>query len=155
MYVIKSPLNISMGYNKKKDKDNIFILNLNNYRNTFFRTLNQAKIRYKASIVEQLQDKPRYERIMIIYKIHKGDNRRYDIGNILSIHQKFFEDALVETGKLPDDKSLLLPLVVYVDGSVNTDRPRVDVTVYDLNNRSDVAQLKKDILKEIKTKAEN
>lgn len=150
MYKIASPLNIILGYSRRKQKDMKFILNLNEYRNSYFRVLNNAKIKYKQIISEQLLDKPRYERVVIMYKVHKGDNRRYDIGNIISIHQKFFEDALVELGKLPDDKATLLPIVVYCNGSVDTENPRVDIIVYDLDNRSDVAQYKKDILSEIK-----
>ena len=153
MYKVKSPLHVVLGYSKRKEKDIKFILNLNEYRNAYYRVLNNAKKLYKQLISEQLLDKPRYERVVILYKIHKGDNRRHDIGNILAVHQKFFEDALVELGKLPDDKSNLLPMVVYVGGGVNIDDPRVDITVYDLNNRSDVAQYKKDILSEIRKKA--
>lgn len=150
MYKVKSPLHVVLGYSKRKEKDIKFILNLNEYRNAYYRVLNNAKKLYKQLISEQLLDKPRYERVVILYKIHKGDNRRHDIGNILAVHQKFFEDALVELGKLPDDKATLLPIVVYCNGSVDTENPRVDIIVYDLDNRSDVAQYKKDILSEIK-----
>lgn len=154
MYKIESPLNVILGYSRRKQKDLKFILNLNEYRNSFFRVLNNAKIKYKQLISEQLEDKPRYERVVIMYKVHKGDERRYDIGNILAIHQKFFEDALVELGKLPDDKALLLPMVVYCNGSINRENPRVDITVYNLDDRMDVAQYKRDILSEIKRKVQ-
>lgn len=137
MYKIVSPLQIKLS-TTKQGKEKFFILNLNNYRNTFFRTLNVAKIKYKAAIVEKIQDKPRYNKVAIIYQVFKGDNRRYDIGNILSIHQKFFEDALVECGKLPDDKSSILPMVVYLNGQVEKDNPRVQITVYDLEDTTDV-----------------
>lgn len=133
MYKIISPLQIRTS-TTRQGKDKFFILNLNNYRNTYFRTLNVAKIKYKQAIVEQLEHQPRYERVGIIYQVFKGDNRRFDIGNVLAIHQKFFEDALVETGKLPDDKSSLLPIVIFEAGEVDKDNPRVEVTVYNLNN---------------------
>lgn len=141
MYKIISPLKITLSHKKDGSIGKEFILNLNNYRNAYFRTLNQSKIMYKKAIVEQLQDKPRYNRVAIIYQVFKGDNRRYDIGNVLSIHQKYFEDALVETGKLPDDKAELLPMVIYLRGGVDKDNPRVEITVCDINNTKDLERL--------------
>lgn len=68
MYKIVSPLKIRLSTDRK-GKERFFILNLNNYRNTYFRTLNVAKIKYKKAIVDQIQDKPRYEKIAILYKV--------------------------------------------------------------------------------------
>lgn len=141
MYKIISPLKITLSHKKDGSVGKEFMLNLNNYRNAYFRTLNQSKIMYKKTIVEQLQDKPRYERVAIIYQVFKGDNRRYDIGNVLSIHQKYFEDALVETGKLPDDKADLLPMVIYLKGEIDKENPRVEISVYDINKKKDKKEL--------------
>lgn len=140
MYKIVSPLKIRLSIDRK-GKERFFILNLNNYRNTYFRTLNTAKIKYKQAIVDQIQDKPRYEKIAIIYRVFKGDNRRFDIGNVLSIHQKFFEDALTECGKIPDDKSSILPIVIQMNGEVDTENPRVDIYVFNLLDKQDVGLL--------------
>lgn len=140
MYKIVSLLKIRLSIDRK-GKERFFILNLNNYRNTYFRTLNVAKIKYKQAIVDQIQDKPRYEKIAIIYRVFKGDNRRFDIGNVLSIHQKFFEDALTECGKIPDDKSSILPIVIQMNGKVDTENPRVDIYVFNLLDKQDVGLL--------------
>ncbi len=144
MYKIVSPLKIRLSIDKK-GKERFFILNLNNYRNTYFRTLNVAKIKYKQAIVDQIQDKPRYEKIAILYQVFKGDNRRFDIGNVLSIHQKFFEDALVECGKLPDDKASNIPMVLYTDGGIDRDNPRVEIKVYNIDHIKDPTELYKQI----------
>lgn len=149
MYKIKSPLMVTLNHYAKTNKDKVFILNLNNYRNTFFRTLNTAKIKYKQTIVSQIENKPRYEKAGIIYKVYKGDSRRYDIGNILSVQQKFFEDALVECGKLPDDKAQLLPLVLFCNGGIDREEPRVDITIYNLMDELDVVSFKNDLLEEV------
>lgn len=148
MYKIISPLKITLSHKKDGSIGKEFILNLNNYRNAYFRTLNQSKIMYKKAIVEQLQDKPRYNRVAIIYQVFKGDNRRYDIGNVLSIHQKYFEDALVETGKLPDDKASNIPMVLYTDGGIDRDSPRVEIKVFNTNEEKDIALLKACLLNE-------
>ena len=150
MYTIQSPLKIVIG-KTKSGKVKEFSLNLNTYRNAHFRTLNTSKHKYKMEIVEQLEDKPRYNRVAIIYKVFKGDARRYDIGNILSIHEKYFEDALVECGKLPDDKADNLPLVIYTNGGIDRDNPRVEIKVFNANEEKDIVLLKAYLLNEIIT----
>ncbi|MBQ2349787.1 MAG: hypothetical protein II393_00700 [Cytophagales bacterium] len=143
---LESPLAIKI--NSKRQ----FILNLNNYRNAYFRTLNSAKVNYKAYMKDQILNeiyKP-LEKIAIQYKVFKGDRRRFDIGNVTSIHQKFFEDAIVELGKLPDDRHENLPLTFDSFGGISTDRPRVEITIYDLTERSDIKMLLEDIRENLK-----
>ena len=147
MYTIQSPLKIVIG-KTKAGKLREFNLNLNAYRNAYFRTLNESKHKYKMFIVDQLQDKPRFEKIAIMYKVFKGDARRYDIGNILSIHEKYFEDALVECGKLPDDKASNIPMVLYTDGGIDRDNPRVEIKVFNTNEEKDIALFKACLLNE-------
>ena len=147
MYTIQSPLKIILG-KTKSGKVKEFSLNLNTYRNAHFRTLNTSKHKYKIEIVEQLQDKPRYKRIAIVYKVFKGDARRYDIGNILSIHEKYFEDAMVESGKLPDDKADNIPMVLYTDGGIDRDNPRVEIIVFNTDEEKEKALFKAYLLNE-------
>ena len=147
MYTIQSPLKIVIG-KTKTGKLREFNLNLNAYRNAYFRTLNESKHKYKMFIVDQLQDKPRFEKIAIMYKVFKGDARRYDIGNIISIHQKYFEDAMVECGKLPDDKASNIPMVLYTDGGIDRDNPRVEIKVFNTNEEKDIALFKACLLNE-------
>lgn len=129
--LIHSPLSISITKGKQ------FILNLNNYRNAHFQTLNKSKINYKQKLKEQIENEIYYplSRIGIIYIVHKGDNRRFDIGNICSVHQKYFEDALTELGKIPDDKSENIPITVFLSGDRDKGNPRVDIRIYDLKDK--------------------
>lgn len=143
---LESPLAVKV--NSKRQ----FILNLNNYRNAYFRTLNTAKIAYKKFMEEQILSeiyKP-LEKIAIQYKVFKGDRRRFDIGNITSIHQKFFEDAIVELGKLPDDRHENLPMTFDTFGGISTDRPRVEITIYDLTVPYDIKLLLEDVRESLK-----
>lgn len=73
---------------------------------------------------------------LIIYKVHKGDKRRFDIANICSVVDKFFLDALVELGYLPDDNASVVKAVVYTAGSIDKDNPRVDVKVVEFDSKS-------------------
>ena len=106
-----------------------WILNLNQYRNTHFRTLNTVKINYKLAMQSQITSGPSYKKIACIYTVYPKDRRSFDLGNVCCIHQKFFEDALVELGKLPDDNYNYIPLTIYAFGSIDPTNPRVDVEV--------------------------
>ena len=94
---IISPLKVPVSSKKS------FILNLNNYRNAHYQILNKAKVNYKAIISEQLLSLGRFGKIKIAYKLFPATRRRTDIGNVIAIHKKFFEDALTEFGVIKDD----------------------------------------------------
>ena len=110
-----------------------WILNLNQYRNTYFRTLNTVKINYKKFMQSQIAIGPSYKRVACIYTVYPPNKRNFDLGNVCCIHQKFFEDALVELGKLPDDNINHIPLVIYQFGEIDKLNPRVEIEVIDLD----------------------
>ena len=83
---------------------------------------------------EQIEASPRYKKVFCIYTIYPMSKRKFDLGNVCCIHQKFFEDALVELGKLEDDNVDFIPLVIYKKGEIDKNNPRVEVDVYDITN---------------------
>ena len=111
-------------------------LNLNEYRNTHYRILNNAKINYKEVMKKQIEKAKRLGKALFVYTVYPGSKRSFDIGNICCIHEKFFEDAFVELGKLEDDNANFLPLVVYMYGGIDKDNPRVDIEAMELNRES-------------------
>ena len=111
-------------------------LNLNEYRNTHNRILNNAKINYKEVMKKQIEKAKRLGKALFVYTVYPGSKRSFDIGNICCIHEKFFEDAFVELGKLEDDNANFLPLVVYMYGGIDKDNPRVDIEAMELNRES-------------------
>lgn len=143
MEMLKSPLAVRISTRKKH------ILNLNTFRNTHYRVLNNAKISYKETMKSKILNLKDYKKLLIIYKVFKGDRRRFDIGNILSIHQKFFEDALVELGKLPDDKASNIPMVVYLNGGIDVENPRVEIYLFDMVEPKEIQLAKAMILQEV------
>ena len=122
-WALDSPLKVPVSKNKS------FILNLNNYRNAHYQTLNKAKINYKAHMWEQIDGLPVFEAVMITYRLYPGTRRRTDIGNVTSIHQKFFEDALVELGKIKDDDyfHILGSESEFVE--IDKENPRVEIWI--------------------------
>lgn len=126
----QSPLSIPL--TKKKG----FRLNLNNYRNLHYRLLNNAKVLYKDIMKEQIiNHNNKYEKVVIVYTIYAPNKRGFDVGNVASIHQKFFEDALVELGGLTDDRYDYIPMCIYMFGGIDTANPRVDIEVINIDSR--------------------
>ena len=117
-------------------KTKSFILNLNQYRNTHFRVLNNCKINYKKIMEPQIKKAPKFKRVLCLYKVYAATKRSFDLGNVCSVHEKFFEDAFVELGRLPDDNIDYIPLVIYMGCGIDRDKPRVEVEIMELNKTS-------------------
>jgi hypothetical protein len=130
-WVISSPLFIPK--NKKGDK---WYLNLNNYRNTHYQTSNNIKKEYKERISSLVQGLPLFNKVSISFHIYASNKRLFDIGNIASIHEKFFLDALVELGKLPEDNYLYIPETHTYFKGIDKENPRVDIIIKELINEN-------------------
>ncbi len=127
MIIIKSPLSVPIS------KGKLFKLGLNQYRNTHYRTLNTAKINYKAIMAEQIQKLPKMESVEIFYRLYPGTRHKSDLDNIISVHAKFFQDALVEFGILPEDNYTVITGSAQSFGEVDKDDPRVEIMVVENN----------------------
>ena len=123
--MINSPLKVP------KNKTKFFILNLNNYRNTHFRVLNNTKITYKRLVAVQIQALPTYNiPVFIWYKLYPASRRKTDIGNVVSVHKKYFEDALVEMNKITDDNYEWIKGSIETFIKVDKENPRVEILIY-------------------------
>lgn len=105
------------------------IINLNNYRNWNYIISNQAKHEYKNVLRPQLQGLKLAHPISLYFVLYKGSNRKSDRANVLSIQEKFFCDALVEYGCIPDDSDDFIVSTTYVSGWVDKDNPRVELII--------------------------
>ena len=121
--MIKSPLSVALSGKKK------FILNLNNYRNLHYMASNKAKIQYKKDIDSQLAQLYTFGKISLVYILFPVTKRKTDISNVLSIHDKFFCDALVERKIIKDDDYNIISEVTYKFGCVDKNNPRVEIEI--------------------------
>jgi len=80
-------------------------LNLNDYRNCHHQTLNRAKIKFKEFLYAEYPElyEIKAQGMVVSYDIRPVDRRMFDTMNIISVVDKFFLDALVDMGTLPDD----------------------------------------------------
>mgnify|MGYP003557456731 CR=1 FL=1 len=106
-----------------------YALNLNIYRNAHYQTLNKMKVEFSKVIEPELMKLPSFKSINLTYTLYPKTKRLCDIANVCSIVDKFFCDALVNIGKLPDDNYEYLKNITYTFGSIDKDNPRVTVKI--------------------------
>lgn len=126
------PLSVTIPRKTKGDK--VFNLNLNIYRNTHHFTLNTAKKMWSdivtaAAIHTKMPSEPPY---VFTYTVYPGSGRKFDLGNVCSIIQKFTDDALIELGIITDDSYKIIPKVYYRFGTIDKENPRVELEIESL-----------------------
>jgi len=125
MYRISLPLIVQTGV---KDTTT-FTLNLNEYRNAHYMTLNNAKIAFKAAVKHLITPLPVFDWVEFEYIFFPGSAREMDTANFVAIVDKFFSDAFVEFGKIPDDNYKYLRKKTEYFEAIDRLNPRVDVII--------------------------
>jgi len=121
-------MNISLPYRLDLGKKQFYI-NLNQYRNAHYYTLNSAKIMFKELITDQVRELPALNAVELHYEVFIPQNREVDTNNVASIADKFFCDALVELGKIPDDNYKHVVSTTFTFGGVDKMNPRIEVSI--------------------------
>ena len=107
---MKKNIKINLPLQVWYSKDKKFILNLNNYRNAYFRVLSIAKKNYTQELLPDLADLPKFtEPVTLTYK--------------------FACDALVKAGILKDDSFEQVDQVIYKFGGFDKENPRCELTI--------------------------
>lgn len=123
MWTVELPLIVPVSKSSK------FSLNLNEYRNAHYQTLNKAKVVFKEMVTPLLKDLPKMQQVTLQYTLFPGSARLCDVSNICSVVDKFFSDALVENGHIDDDNYTVVTDVRYKAGSIDRANPRVEVLI--------------------------
>lgn len=123
-FEIESPVKLVLFYykdtaaNKRKNrvgKSKNYSLNMNVYRNAHRKYLTDSKKLYKDIMYQLLSKKGynmlRFEQIEIEYQITACDNRKFDMMNVISIIDKYFQDVMVELNIIKDDNYLYVKKV--------------------------------------------
>lgn len=114
---------------KTKTKD--FILNLNNYRNAHYQVLNKTKVEFCDHMDETYPDD--YEqapgKVKTTYTIYNSSKRKFDLPNVCSIVQKYFEDWMTHKGIIPTDDITVITECEYIYGGIDKDNPRAEISV--------------------------
>ncbi len=127
-HIISMPLCVRWGVRKPK---NIYF-NLNSYRNWHYMASNNYKKWYKEHAEVKLAEQniiPFSQPISLEFVLWKGSKRKVDRANPLSVHEKFFCDALVELAYMPDDNDNFIESSFYRTGGIDRENPRVDIII--------------------------
>ena len=107
-YSLTAPTYITLP--RKRVKDRTYPLSLNAYRNWHFQVSNQIKEAFKTHMAPQISSLPTFPgAIEIWFDYYPRTRQRSDVGNWISVCEKFFLDALVTLGKLTDDSMHYVP----------------------------------------------
>jgi len=133
---MKIILPLSVTLPRKKKDDRVWILNLNQYRNTHHMILNQAKTIYANYVKTSFSVMVTTGTLELLrpplhftYTVFPGSNRSFDLANVCSIIDKFTCDALVEIGVISDDKYKVIPAIDYRIGTTDKDNPRCELVI--------------------------
>lgn len=129
---ISMPLYADIYKPKKKETDRYYY-NLNQYRNWHYQVNNKLKKIYKDAAQPFLEGLSFSKPIELTFTLWKRDKRRIDRANPLCIHEKFFCDALVESGCMPDDNDEFIVATHYYTGGIDRDNPRVDILISEVD----------------------
>lgn len=127
---LNSPLRVFLPRKTKADKP--YTLNFNVYRNTMHMVLAEAKRLYSDYMAEAIATLPQLNKVAIRFTLYPGSYRLTDNSNVCVVHDKFFADALVKGGKLPDDNYNYYVETGYKFGHVDKLNPRVEIEIYEV-----------------------
>lgn len=71
----------------------------------------------------------KYYPIQIHYTVYPATNRKFDVGNICCVVEKYFEDALTFYGIIEDDNYDYISDVHFHIGEVSKDNPRCEIEI--------------------------
>lgn len=110
-------------------KKKLWSLNLNQFRNTHFQTLNKAKTTFEKEVGPLLRGIPKLKTITLEYVVYAPNKQLFDTNNICSIVDKFFSDTLVTCGVIEDDNYNIVVDSRFRPGGIDKGNPRVEVTI--------------------------
>lgn len=123
--------------NQKKTKKEA--LNLNVYRNLYYRALSAMKKNFDARAKGLIKDGnvPNLGKIWLHYEIYPNQKGRVDTMNVGSIVDKFFSDSLTGSGIIEDDDYTRVVFNSFCFGAVVKGEPFVRVYITELEPREE------------------
>lgn len=132
VFTLKLPMRMEI--NKRGEVES---LNLNIYRNLHFYSLNHQKKAFQDFVKPLLFGLPSMEAVMLHYEVNPKGGSRLDTMNVGSVVDKFFSDALVHNGIIPDDDYKHVVKNTFSFGYLCPKNPHVLVTITETQPRKE------------------
>lgn len=126
MYTITSPIHLEICNSKGCTK---YTLNFNRTRNMHGFVWNRLKSDYKDLMLPRVQVLPKIAVCSIHYVLYVGSSHKTDVMNWIAVIDKFFQDVLVQAGKLEDDNYQFVPKISAEIGGIDKKNPRVEIFI--------------------------
>lgn len=118
------PIAITVG-NKRHN------LNLNQYRNWYYRASNNIKIKFKEEVRGSLGFSF-LGKVQIDYIYYAPDKRKRDLMNVIAVVDKFFQDAMTDNRCIASDDTSTVIKVTSEYAGIDRNNPRIEATITEL-----------------------
>ena len=130
--MISLELPIYYTFTKKTKKDNKVLVGMNWYRNAHFRNSNQVKQHYHKLIYSKVtQSQKLKDKYMVSYSLYPS-NSKCDLMNVVSVIDKFLNDALQDCGVIVNDNIKFYKHMIATVKEVDKLNPRIEIIIEEM-----------------------
>ena len=117
---------------RKTKKYNKILVGMNWYRNAHFRSSNQVKQHYHNLIYSKVtQSQKLKDKYMVSYMLYPS-NSNCDLMNVVSVINKFLNDALQDSGVIVNDNIKFYKHMIATAKEVDKLNPRIEIIVEEM-----------------------
>ena len=130
--MIELTLPIYYTFEKKTKKDNKILVGMNWYRNAHFRNSNTVKQHYHRIIYKNATGWQRInDKYMVTYMLYPK-NSNCDLMNVVSVIDKFLNDALQDCGMVVNDNIKYYKHMITKMVEVDKENPRIEIIIEEI-----------------------
>ena len=130
--MISLDLPIYYTFVKKTKKVNKVLVGMNWYRNAHFRSSNQVKQHYHKLIYSKIkQDQKIKGKYMLTYLLYPS-NINSDLMNVVSVIDKFLNDALQDCGVVVNDNIKFYKHMIATVKEIDKINPRIEIIIEEM-----------------------
>ena len=130
--MISLELPIYYTFERKTKKDNKILVGMNWYRNAHFRNSNQVKKYYHWLIHSKIkQDQKIRGKYMLTYLLYPS-NTNSDLMNVVSVIDKFLNDALQDLGVVVNDNIKFYKHMIATVKEIDKINPRIEIIIEEI-----------------------
>ena len=132
--MIKLELPIYHTFQRKTKKDTKILVGMNWYRNAHFRNSNQVKQYYHKLICSKVtQSQKLKDKYMVSYMLYPS-NSSCDLMNVVSVIDKFLNDALQDCGVVINDNIKFYKSMTAGVKEIDKYNPRIEIKIIEIGD---------------------
>ena len=130
--MINIELPIYYTFERKTKKDNKILVGMNWYRNAHYRNSNLVKQHYHKLIYSKVtQSQKLKDKYMVSYMLYPS-NSNCDLMNVVSVIDKFLNDALQDSGVVINDNIKFYKHMLATVKEIDKINPRIEIIIEEL-----------------------